>query len=48
MALTAWDIWRRIPPKQRRQIVDLARTHGPRIASRAVQARANRKNHPPR
>jgi hypothetical protein len=46
IALTAWDIWRRIPPRQRRQMLDLARKHGPRIASRAMQARANRKNRP--
>ena len=25
-----WDIWRRLPPKQRRWLVEQARTHGPR------------------
>jgi hypothetical protein len=40
VALTAWDIWRRLPPKQRRQIVNIARKHGPKVASRVLQARA--------
>jgi len=47
VALTAWDLWRRIPPRQRKQMIDLARKHGPKVAARAMQARANRKN-PPR
>jgi hypothetical protein len=44
LALTAWDIWRRLPPKQRKQVLDLARKHGPKVAARAMQARANVKN----
>jgi hypothetical protein len=36
LALTAYDIWRRLPPKQRKQLVASARKHGPRIASAAV------------
>jgi hypothetical protein len=48
IALTAWDVWRRIPPRQRKQILNLARKHGPRVAARAMQARANMKNRPPR
>jgi hypothetical protein len=39
LALTAWDIWRRLPPKQRKQALDLARKHGPKVAARALQAR---------
>jgi hypothetical protein len=39
MALMAWDIWRRIPPKQRRMIMRQARKHGPVIARRAVEYR---------
>jgi len=35
LALTAWDIWRRIPPKQRRKLMDAARKHGPGLASQA-------------
>jgi hypothetical protein len=40
IALTLWDIWRRLPPRQRRQIVDVARTHGPKVAAKVMQARA--------
>jgi len=39
MALTAWDLWRRIPPHHRRRIMRQARKHGPAIAKRVVQAR---------
>jgi hypothetical protein len=31
LALTAWDIWRRIPPAQRRMILRQARKHGPTV-----------------
>jgi hypothetical protein len=42
-ALTAWDLWRRIPKKQRRQIGRQVRKHGPKVAKRAVQYRRARK-----
>jgi hypothetical protein len=46
VALTAYDIWRRLPPRQRKQVVDLARKHGPRVAANALKvygrARARR------
>jgi hypothetical protein len=29
MVLTAWSVWRRIPPQQRRMILKQARKHGP-------------------
>jgi hypothetical protein len=50
LVLTAWDLWRRLPPKQRKQVLDLARKHGPRVAARVLQARANyrRTRRPPR
>ena len=35
LALAAWDMWRRIPPAQRKQLIDNARTHGPRIVKGA-------------
>jgi hypothetical protein len=38
LALTAWDIYRRLPPKQRKQVLDLARKHGPKVASSALKA----------
>jgi hypothetical protein len=40
LALTAWDIWRRLPPRQRRQIIDIARKHGPKVATLFLQAGA--------
>jgi hypothetical protein len=43
VALTVWDLWRRLPPKQRRQIAQQVRKHGPTVARRVAQARRNRK-----
>ena len=37
LALTAYDIWRRIPPAQRRKILAATRKHGPRLAATAVE-----------
>jgi hypothetical protein len=31
IALTTWELWRRLPPEYRRQIVRATRKHGPRI-----------------
>jgi hypothetical protein len=44
IALTAWDVWRRLPPKQRKQMIDLARKHGPAVAARAMRAQAALRN----
>jgi hypothetical protein len=35
LALTAWDIWRRIPPRHRKLIMKQARQHGPLIVKQA-------------
>lgn len=43
VALTLWDIWRRLPPRQRRFLVKQARTHGPRLAKQAAAAAAAQK-----
>lgn len=37
LALTAYDLWRRLPEQQRRQIMAQGRKHGPRIAAEAVK-----------
>ncbi len=37
IAITLWDVWRRLPPKQRRQVLNLARKHGPKAASKVLQ-----------
>jgi hypothetical protein len=43
-ALTLWDVWRRMPPRQRRWVLKQARKHGPGLAKRAMSAqRARRK-----
>jgi hypothetical protein len=42
-ALTIWDIWRRLPPRQRRWVVKLARKHGPRLAKQALDAQRARR-----
>jgi len=42
-ALTVWDLWRRLPPKQRRFLMKQARTHGPRLAKQALAASKNRR-----
>lgn len=38
LALTLFDLYRRLPPKQRRQLLALTRKHGPKVA-RAAYAR---------
>jgi len=43
LTIAAWDIWRRLPPQQRRQLAKLARTHGPKLAARAAKAAAARR-----
>ena len=43
LALTAWDIWRRIPKEHRRLIVRQARKHGPRVASKLMEQQRRRK-----
>ena len=43
LAMSAWDIWRRIPPKHRKTILKQARKHGPTIAKHAVNYRRRRR-----
>jgi hypothetical protein len=42
LALTAYDIWRRIPKRHRRQIVAATRKHGPRVAAQLMERRRRR------
>jgi hypothetical protein len=37
LALTAYELWRRLPPKQRQQLLKAARTHGPKAASKLLE-----------
>ncbi len=39
LAIAAWDVWRRLSPKQRQHVVGLARKHGPKLAKRVVESR---------
>ncbi len=41
LALAVYDVYRRLPPEQRRQLVDLTRKHGPRLAQKAMKAGAD-------
>lgn len=42
LALTLYDLWRRLPPAQRKQLLEATRKHGPRIAAKAMKARQRR------
>ena len=44
VALAAYDIWRRIPPRHRRMLVAEARRHGTRVAKAAVERRRRRRH----
>jgi hypothetical protein len=43
LTVAAWDIYRRLPPQQRRQLMKLARKHGPKLAARAAKAASRRR-----
>jgi hypothetical protein len=42
VALTAYDIYRRLPPRQRKQLLALARKHGPTVAAKAMKLYSSR------
>lgn len=42
-ALTLWDLWRRLPPRQRQWVVSQARQHGPRLVKQAMETQKNRR-----
>jgi hypothetical protein len=37
LLLAAFRIWRRLPPEERRRVLDTMRRHGPRVASSLKQ-----------
>jgi len=43
MALTVWDVWHRLPPRQRRWVFKQARKHGPRLAKQVIVIQRNRR-----
>ena len=42
-ALLLWDVWRRLPPRQRRWLRAQARKHGPTLVKQANAVRKSRK-----
>jgi acyl-CoA reductase-like NAD-dependent aldehyde dehydrogenase len=42
VAMTAFEIWRRLPPAQRQRVLRAARTHGPKVAAAILAARRRR------
>ena len=43
LALGVWELWRRLPRKQRRWVFKQARKHGPRLAKQVYTAQRARK-----
>ncbi|HEY2311258.1 MAG TPA: hypothetical protein VGH46_09125 [Gaiellaceae bacterium] len=43
ITIAAWDIYRRLPPAQRRQLMNMAKKHGPKLAARAAKATTGRR-----
>lgn len=43
VAVAAWDVWRRLPPRQRRWVLRQVRKHGPRLARQAFDAQRKRR-----
>ena len=46
MALAAYKLWRRLPPAQKRLVLDRARVHGPKAAAAAAAVSQSRKKPP--
>jgi hypothetical protein len=42
LAFGAFHLWRRLPPAQRRRVVAVARTHGPKVAAALLAKRRGR------
>jgi hypothetical protein len=43
IALTAWELWHRLPPQQRRQVLYATRKYGPRVGATLLAMRRARK-----
>jgi hypothetical protein len=42
VAITLYDVWRRMTPRQRKMALQLARKHGPELAKRLVDVQRRR------
>ena len=43
IAITLFDVWRRLPPKQRKLVLAMARKHGPKAASKLMKLQRARR-----
>jgi hypothetical protein len=43
VAITVYDIWRRLPPRQRKLAIQLARQHGPTAARKLAEFQRSRR-----
>jgi hypothetical protein len=43
LGFALWDLWRRLTPRQRKQLLELVREHGPRAAKLLVEMRRRRR-----
>ncbi len=43
LALTAFDLWTRLPPAHRRRLIKATRKHGPKVVRAAVMTAAARR-----
>jgi hypothetical protein len=43
IAITVFDVWRRLPPRQRKLVVKLARKHGPKAAEKLIKLQRARR-----
>jgi hypothetical protein len=48
IALTAFDLWTRLSPAQRRQLMQLTRKHGPTVARAVAKSASARRARPKR
>ena len=42
MAIALWNVWSRLTPKQRKQLLHAVRTHGPKAAAKLIELRRRR------
>ena len=47
VALTAYDLWRRLPERQRRQLLELGKKHGARAGRALIREASARLPHSP-
>jgi hypothetical protein len=38
LALSAYDVWRRLSPRQKKLVIEQVKRHGPKVAGQAVRS----------